>query len=431
MLRFILKQIWNQRRHNVWIFLEIIIAGVFLWYTVNPAFILTGTRMLPKGYVEDQRYAIQIGMKNQMNKNYDQSVTPEQMIDALQRMVARVKNLPEVESFYLSSKFDSPNSGSFNGGQFFPDTTSIAEQKYNHAQWWDVYNKEGSDILKTLGFTDARTGKEMNMSDEDGICYISENIARNMFGDKDAVNQKIYVDKQSVYTIKGVYNNVKTEETGLPYALVIFCEKDKMGFPFPMITVRLKDGVDGKAFAQNFMDKIAPTFKGCNLSVDEVKSLKQLRTENGVLWNIQNRQALQYGLITFTLLCIFLGMVGTFWIRTNTRRQEIGLMRSMGASNAKITSQFMCESWLLVTFGFIISVIIVINVLEISGEMPSASGGFDDRSNVDVWMFHETPQFILVTLISYLLIMIISWIGTYIPVRRASKVLPADALRDE
>ena len=232
MLRFILKQIWNQRRHNVWIFLEIIIAGVFLWYTANQTFVLTGARMLPKGYVEDQRYGILIGMKNPMNKNYDHSVAPEQMIDALLRMVSTVKDLPEVESFYLSSKFDSPNSMSFNGGQFFPDTTSIAEMKYHHAQWWNVYNKEGSDILKTLGLTDAYTGKEMKMSDKDGVCYISENLARNMFGDKNALNQKIYVDKQSVYTIKGVFDNVKTQELALPYALVLFCEKDKMGFPF-------------------------------------------------------------------------------------------------------------------------------------------------------------------------------------------------------
>ncbi len=432
MIRLIIKQLWNQRIHNVWIFLEIIIAGVFLWYTVDPAFVLSGTRMQPKGYVEEQCYGIQIGMKNPMNKNYDKSVTPEQMIEALKRMVSVVKNLPEVESFYLSSKFNTPNGGSFNGVQFFPDTTSIAEMKYYHAQWWNVYNYDGSDILKTLRFTDARTGMEMTMQEGNNICYISDNVARNMFGDKDAVNQKLYVDRQEVYTIKGVYNNVKTEETGVPYAHVIFCEKDdKMGFPFPMITVRLKDDVDGEVFAADFMDKIAPTIKGCNLSVENVCSLKEMRIKNGIMFNLYNRQALQYGLITFTLLCIFLGMVGTFWIRTNTRRQEIGLMRSIGASEAKITSQFMCESWLLVTIGFVVSMIIVINMLAAGSGMAVPEGGYDVRSMVDIWMFHEIPHFVLVTLISYLLLLVISLIGTYIPIHRASKVLPADALRDE
>lgn len=40
---------------------------------------------------------------------------------------------------------------------------------------------------------------------------------------------------------------------------------------------------------------------------------------------------LQSALIGFALLSIFLGMLGTFWMRCNARRAEIGLMRSMGA----------------------------------------------------------------------------------------------------
>ena len=91
----------------------------------------------------------------------------------------------------------------------------------------------------------------------------------------------------------------------------------------------------------------------------------------------------------------------------------------------------MCESWLLVTLGFILSMIIVINVLVAGSGMSVPVGGFVENANVDVWMFHETPHFVLVTAISYLLILVISWIGTYIPVHRTAKVLPADALRDE
>ena len=30
MIKIILKQIWNQRKQNVWIFLELLVAGTFL-----------------------------------------------------------------------------------------------------------------------------------------------------------------------------------------------------------------------------------------------------------------------------------------------------------------------------------------------------------------------------------------------------------------
>ncbi|MBR4922890.1 MAG: ABC transporter permease, partial [Bacteroidaceae bacterium] len=47
------------------------------------------------------------------------------------------------------------------------------------------------------------------------------------------------------------------------------------------------------------------------------------------------------------------------------------------------------------------------------------------------WFLEDTPRFCMISLITYLLLLIISLIGTAIPVVRAAKVLPADALRNE
>lgn len=40
-------------------------------------------------------------------------------------------------------------------------------------------------------------------------------------------------------------------------------------------------------------------------------------------------------------------------------------------------------------------------------------------------------HFCIVTLMTYIILLVIALIGTYIPVKRASHILPADALRDE
>ena len=45
----IIKQIWNQRRMNSWIFIEIIIAGFFLWTVIDPMYVLTVTHLKDKG----------------------------------------------------------------------------------------------------------------------------------------------------------------------------------------------------------------------------------------------------------------------------------------------------------------------------------------------------------------------------------------------
>ena len=434
MIRLMFKQLWNQRRMNGWIFLEIILAGVFLWYTVDSAFVHTAVRMLPKGYTEESRYVIQLDGYMDNHGNFDPSVTLEQRFDAIRRMMTVVRNLPEVESYYIAWQSMRPNSLSWSGAQFFPDTASVAENKYQHAQWFDVYEGEGSDFLYTLGCTDARTGEEMKMGKGASLskhCYLSETFARNMFGDADPIGQRVYVNKNrdESYVVQGVFKDIKTRDFQLPYCLIVQCTRKLP--KSPMIMVRLKEGVDGAKFASDFMTHTALTLKGADLFISDVRSLKELRKEFGVISNAYNQQRLLYSLIAFTLLCIFLGMVGTFWIRINARRQEIGLMRSMGASSRVIMRQFFCESGLLVTLGFLISLVVIANSLMIGEGMAQPLGGFEASANVHYPIFNALPHFIVVTLLCYVLLLGISWVGTYIPVHRAANILPADALRDE
>ena len=58
MLKNIIKQIWNQRRQNGWILLELIIAGFFLWTVIDPVYVLCVNHFTPKGYEEDGRYVL-------------------------------------------------------------------------------------------------------------------------------------------------------------------------------------------------------------------------------------------------------------------------------------------------------------------------------------------------------------------------------------
>ena len=434
MIKLIFKQLWNQRKMNTWIFLEIVVAGVFLWYTVDTAFVTTAVNLIPNGYEEEGMYKIELDGYRPNDKLYDKEVTTkEHRVETLQRMMDQVRTLPEVQSFYLASTASMPNSTSWLGGQFFPDTLSIAEQKYQHAQWYEVYDGGGSDFLSTMGLKDVQTGETLSMAKGEQIanrCYISEDFAKNLYGSENPINQKVYEDGQRMYTVKGVFERVKTDESSLPYALIVMCTQE-MPMNSPMFVVRLKKGVDGEQFAARFMKEVAPTMKGANLYVADVKSMASLRKEYGKIMNVYNRQRLQYALIGFTLLCIFLGMVGTFSIRTNARRQEIGLMRSLGASTMTIVKQFFCESWLLVTVGFILSLIAVVNLLVMGNGMTQPQGGYEASANATYWMFEDVPHFIAVTLLTYVFLLAISWIGTYIPVHKAVKVLPADALRDE
>ena len=78
MITKIIKQIWNQRRMNSWIFIEVIIAGFFLWTVIDPMYVLMTNHFEPKGYEEDGRYVLQLGAYGQSHGKRDTTITNEQ-----------------------------------------------------------------------------------------------------------------------------------------------------------------------------------------------------------------------------------------------------------------------------------------------------------------------------------------------------------------
>ena len=41
MFQNILHQLWNQRRQNGWIFVELVVVSFFLWTVIDPIYVLT------------------------------------------------------------------------------------------------------------------------------------------------------------------------------------------------------------------------------------------------------------------------------------------------------------------------------------------------------------------------------------------------------
>ena len=67
--------------------------------------------------------------------------------------------------------------------------------------------------------------------------------------------------------------------------------------------------------------------------------------------------------IAFFLLNVLLGVVGTFWYRTQQRSAEIGLRMAMGATRKGIFWQLVKEGLALLTIAFIPSAAIFANLL--------------------------------------------------------------------
>lgn len=438
MLKNIIKQIWNQRRMNGWILLELVIAGIFLWTVIDPMFVLGVHHFEPKGYETEGRYVLQMGAYGTNNSKRDTTVTGEQMKDAFLNAIRIMRNCPEVESACLTTHASFPNSGSWNGAQYYPDTAKIKNKEYVHTQYYSFLNMEGSNMFQTYGMKNALTGEEIVIPADAvtrNIVYISEGFARHMYGTINVAGRKMYDYRKTEYEIAGVFNEYKHRDFE-PYSPLVVRMEYKLTAPAEyiyymyLIVIKLKEGVNTEVFEERFWKEEAPKMGMANIYCKKLTTFDKLRKDIATEDGVYNVVRLKSALAIFTLMCIFLGMVGTFWIRCNARRQEVGLMRSMGASRKGIVKRFLTESTLLVTVAYVVSLLFLVHYA-MEGNMHAITGNGEPEFTIINPLLNDVPHFCMVSLITYLILLLIALVGTIIPVKRAANVLPADALRDE
>lgn len=436
MLQTILHQLWNQRRQNGWIFLELLVVSFFLWTVIDPIYVLTANRAIDRGYNPEGLYVVNIGMYDETNGNFDPDMASDSMnLVAYTRLARIVREQPEVECWAIAGNQSFPNSSSWIGTQVFADTASLhREEGYVHAQRYEFVTLDGSNLLRTYGMKDVRTGGDIRLPEQpEGKVFLSERLARLLFGTADAVGKKVYQSDEPL-EVAGVFRDFKHRDYEQPYPLIVTMYSEMYGSQYMPwsynFVIRLKPGVDVSAFKKRFREEVAPHLSVGNFYFDSLKEFSELSEAYAMQSGVTNKLRLQYALTGFALLCIFLGMVGTFWIRSNARRGEIGVMRSMGASQGCIVRQFLLKAWLLLTIAFVL-------VIPFLFYHAHANGLYTVEMNDK---FVPNPaygqnrfgfHFTVVLALSYVVLMLIALVGTYVPVRRAARTLPVEALRDE
>ena len=138
---------------------------------------------------------------------------------------------------------------------------------------------------------------------------------------------------------------------------------------------------------------------------------------------------LNVGLAIFFLINLCLGVIATFWLQTKTRKQEIGVMLSYGASPGYIIRMLWAEGFILTTFSVLIGCIIFLQY--------ALSEGLYRMDKIwtyylyDYWVTNFDTHFIGVSLIVYAIILVVVLIGIFITAYQISHIKPTDVLRDE
>lgn len=424
MIKHICKIIWNEKRSNAWIMLELVIVFCILWFCSYFLYSM-GKRMAePMGFDISSTYTINLGSKPEKIVG---KLTKEERYASMLEIVDRLKTFPEVEAVSYSA-YAIPYSGSYWGRNYKADTTMLMGiwTKWVSPDYFKVFK---IDFLKGNTF-DANQMLNPNT----GILGINKSGYINNL-DLKGVTSLVDPELNLNISVIGTVTPIKRFDSDIyPFASLFLPVTADQIFAYTEIpqelAIRVKEGYDEPDFAEKFQKKISSQMDVSPFYLQSVKPVSELREHmlNGLV-GISAKIKSSASIVLFILINIFLGIIGTFWLRTQSRSSEIGLQMALGASRSRIRKTYISEALLMVFVASILGFVLALNL--------HLTGIFDNLGlpiiSSESKAYTEAPwyEIYIVYLIALAVISVITIVGVWYPSLIASRVKPAKVLRGE
>jgi len=397
MIRHLIKIIWNRKRANFLIAVEIFLSFLVLFAVMVQAVYYTDNYRKPLGFSYENVWNVGIDMK-QASDDYH---SPEQ-VETVRQLYRAVREFDEVVAAAGAHTQLFSFGGSF-GGSRLSDGREI---EYRN-------NEVTDDFDKVTGLTLAR-GRWFNKED-DGVNWsprvINQRFAREIFGDEDPVGKRIPVGDGPEMRVIGVVTDFRNGGEFAESENVVFQRKNlnnPQERPPRNLLVKLRPGTT-RAFEEKLATRLQAVAKGWSF---EIKPVMELRDE-AFQWRLI--PIIVVGVIAaFLMIMVALGLTGVLWLNVTQRTKEIGLRRAKGATAGRIYQQILGELFVITSFSLLIGVAVVVQfpLLDVIGWI---------SGKVYAWSI----------IISVAVIYLLTTICGLYPSMLATHVQPAEALHYE
>ena len=412
MTKKLLTQIKNEWLSNLWLALELLVVSVVMWYVVDYLYTRIATFLEPKGFNIEHCYLIELGELTPKSPDYIAGRTSQQIHDDIAELLERLRHRSEIEAVSLSQN-SYPYNGSNSGAKVSYDTLRSPD--------WTIRRLVTQDFPRVFRYRGTRgeTPEQLAEMLESGDFMASDNLFHKYgYRMTDFVGRRFYLfgDTTKTYRLGAALQDIRYHD--YDQARYSYSMMAKLGFYYVSLElcVRVREGQDND-FIERLKADSESLFRVGNIFISEIRSFKDIRRNFQQAWSNDLRNYVMG--MGFLLLNIFLGLLGTFWFRTQQRRSEIALHKVHGASDMSIFTRLISEGLLLLLLVTPVALLIDYNLA--SMELNSWRNGTT----------LEWERLLLCAAISFLLIGLMIAIGIGIPARRAMKVQPAEALHDE
>ncbi len=270
-------------------------------------------------------------------------------------------------------------------------------------------------------------GKKFTKDDDENYrkyVILGSEIAKNLFGNKEVVGKKVKIGTQK-YLVKGVLKNRGStgffDFDSIIYMPVQTAQKKLLGTNHVQWIIFKSNDISKDSLTIRAMEKIIRKNHDINEPIDDdfaITSMSEATEIVGQVFSILN--ALLIGLTSISLVVGGVGIMNVMYVAVTERTSEIGLRKAIGAKTSDILMQFIYEAIILTMVGGLVGIFFGSVVSKIA--------------EIIALKFNFTLSF-PVTLFSVILAvgfsMITGIVFGYKPARKASKLTPMEALRNE
>jgi predicted permease len=238
---------------------------------------------------------------------------------------------------------------------------------------------------------------------------ITENLAKTLFGNENAMGKTIKIDSNDIFTVTGVMKNLLNTTSFqfdylLPFAYLHKLNRDDDAWDNNQLStyILLKQNASHDAFDAKVKNITIDHTKSSGLpSTTQVFSYPVSKTylygksENGQLVAGRIETVRLFGVIAaFILLIACINFMNLSTARSEKRAKEVGIRKAVGAQKFSLIAQFIAESILLALFAGIIAILIVQLVLPFYNQLVDKQL-YLGWSNIYFWL--ELLAFIIFT----------------------------------
>lgn len=335
-------------------------------------------------------------------------IEPAQRLKFRDELLTRIKTVPGVED--VSEMDTLPLTGGGRGNNVWLEGRTSADEI------GCSFNRVGVDYFRTLQIPliAGRSFSESDTLNAPQVAIISQTLAR-MLHEENPVGKRFTVeatpgDPETHFEIIGVVRDAKFEDLREDALPVVYLVSTQDPYPSTGRRYLVRSHLPPETLTADISRSLMNFNPGLDVGFQVFRSMVQ---ESLLREQLLAKLSGLFGLLALLLASI--GLYGLLSYGVASRTNEIGIRMALGAQTRNVLTLILREAVLLVCVGLIVGIPLALYVTRFAATL----------------LFNLSPADPVSLSIAGAVLMIVALVAGYLPARRATKVDPLVALRDE